>query len=189
MGRADVLLRFLQLISKDSPRELDPYLENLDNDTEERPLVDQIVDSIVAGDEKLYEKYAQARRQVSTRNPYASAEEAVRSRGHEEALGFFMSRWATLESTLRRKSEKEQLTTGAPQRWSSIVRLLQRLDVPEPLSEEINYIRQIRNQVVHGVETPSEEELRTTGRFLEEIVRRLEDMPNPLFEQEFENRQ
>ena len=69
------------------------------------------------------------------------------------------------------------------------MRLLQRLDVPEPLSEEINYIRQIRNQVVHGVETPSEEELRTTGRFLEEIVRRLEDMPNPLFEQEFENRQ
>ena len=38
MGRADVLLRFLQLISKDRPEEIAPFLTDLDEDTEKTPI-------------------------------------------------------------------------------------------------------------------------------------------------------
>ena len=173
MGRADVLLRFLQLISKDKPKELDPYLENLDVDTEVRPLVDQIVDRIIAGDDELYEKYARARREVGSRNPYASAEEAARVQGHEEALGSFLSRWITFESTVRRKAGDEG-SAEIQRRRLPTTRLLDQLSIPPGLREEIAYIRRIRNQAVHGVETPPPEQLEAAGRFLEQITAQLE---------------
>lgn len=173
MGRADVLLRFLQLISKDSPKELDHYLEDLDTDTELRPLVDQIVDKIISGEEELYKKYEQARREASSRNPYASAEEAARTLGYEEALGHFLSRWINLESTLRRKAE-EMGSTDVPRTRVSTLGLLEQLQIPKELREEIYYIRRLRNQAVHGIETPPPEQLETAGRFLEQIVTQLQ---------------
>ncbi len=173
MGRADVLLRFLQLISRDKPKELDPYLEDLDTDTEPRPLVEQIVDRIIAGDDELYQKYAQARREVSARNPYASAEEVARTQGYDEALGYFLSRWINFESTIRRKLE-EQGSAGIAHMRLPTPRLLDQLQIPQGLREEIDHIRRIRNQAVHGIETPPPEQLEAAGRFLEQILEQLD---------------
>lgn len=178
MGRADVLLRFLQLVSKDKPKELDPYLADLDIDTELRPLVDQIVDRIIAGDEELYNKYSQARREVSPRNPYASAQESTRSQGYEEALGYFLSRWIDLEAALRSKAEEDHTETTNVRTYmgarASTIRLLDQSQIPENLKQEINYIRQIRNQAVHGIETPPPEQLEAAGQFIEQVLEQLE---------------
>lgn len=171
MGRADVLFRFLQLIGKDRPRDLDPYLENLDQDTESRPLVDQIVDTIISGDETLYEKYAQARREVGSRNPYSSADESTERGDYTQAFGFFMTRWIKLETTMRtilqrdRKTKREYMmpTVGALKAF-----------VPQKWLGEIDYIRRLRNEVVHGIEIPDPEQLIAAGQFIDKILEEID---------------
>ncbi len=164
MGRADVLFRFLQLIEKDCPEDLDPYLENLDQDTEIRPLADQIVDAIISGDEALYKTYDQARREVGPRNPYSSADEPRED--YTRALGFFMTRWIKLETKIRTILQRDQKTEG---RYVSITATLKNFVPPEWLGE-IDYIRRLRNEVVHGMDIPNPEQLTAAGQFIDKIL-------------------
>lgn len=173
MGRADVLLRFLQLIGKDGPDDLDPFLKDLDCESEERPLVDQIVDRIIAGDETLYDKYAQARKDVGSRNPYSSPDDKS-TKYYEEALGFFISRWSKLEEIMRNRAEqkldrKDPLFRSKSQMWWRF----RDIGIPASTSREIDSIRRLRNQVVHGAEAPPPDRLMSAGKFTEEILKEL----------------
>lgn len=167
MGRADVLLRFLQFISKDKPQDIEPYLTGLDDDTEHRPIVDQIVDKIIAGDENLYEKYAQARREIGSRNPYASVEDLADQSKKSQALGFFISKWIDLENTLQRLADNK-VAFRLP-----LPLLLQRLKLPKDTRQQIDFIRYFRNKTVHGIELPAEEQLIEVGNLIEKLIEEL----------------
>ena len=168
MGRADVLLRFLQLIGKDRPRDLDPYLEGLDDDPEQRPLVDQIVDRILAGNDDLYEKYAQARKEVGTQNPYSSRDEK-KTPAYEAQLGNFVSRWTELETFLRDKTSVHEINRPLSSKlWASWINKNNVLS--EDLRWEVNSIRHFRNEVIHGMKKPSREQLAAAADLLERIL-------------------
>ena len=169
MGRADVLFRFLQLIEKDCPEDLDPYLENLDQDTESRPLVDQIVDAIISGNEALYNTYDQARREVGPRNPYSSADEPRED--YTQALGFFMARWIKLETTIRTILQRDREPKRAYMPTAAVFRNL----VPQEWLEEIDSIRHLRNRVVHdGTDIPNPERLLKAGHFIDDILEEID---------------
>ena len=172
MGRADVLLKFLQLISKDKPKDLDPYLENLDTDSEERPLVDQIVDMIIAGDKDLYAKYEQARLEVGSRNPYSSIEEVTKTIDYQKILGYFLTQWTTLENYLRGLFRDLEPTRAITTRYLTDD-FLRQLNLPEDAVMRIYSIRQLRNQVVHGIEMPDPQELKHAGEFLENFINKI----------------
>jgi hypothetical protein len=174
MGRADVLLRFLQLTKKDRPQDIEQYLEELDKDTERRPIVDQIVDRMIAGDINLYKEYERARREVGSRNPYASAEDLEDSGIGTHELGAFLLQWTVLETVLRRTVER---TRGESRAYVfPTARLLREFEwISEETQSEIDYLRRLRNQVVHGVENTDKVQLIEARRFIRRVLAKLRD--------------
>jgi len=172
MGRADILLRFLQLIGKDRPQDIEPYLKELDDDTEHRPLADQVVDLIIAGDRNLYGKYEQARKDVGPRNPYSSPESQAVAKGQAHALGNFLSKWIALETELR-KEEESVGERSRPFSNSVWYWMRHRNIFTGNTLKQIEYIRQLRNQAVHGIDPPSEATLNDAGNLLEQILSEL----------------
>lgn len=174
MGRADILHRFLQLIDKDRPQDLDPYLENLDGNTEQRPLVDQIVDRIITGDKTLYEKYAQAQQEIGSRNPYSSVDESFTNENYVNALGFFMTRWIQLEAKIRDavRSKSPRDTRSFTYDISFFVTIMQ---LSEGIEQELQHIRKLRNNAVHGLNVPSQDELFSAGKIIETILAEIEN--------------
>jgi hypothetical protein len=185
MGRADVLLRFLQLTEKDRPEDIEEYLEELDKDTERRPIADQIVDRMIAGDINLYKQYERARREVGLRNPYASAEDQEEIANRQQALGAFLEQWAVLEKVLRHIIERRQGESRAY--VFPTVRLVRMFDwISEETQVDIDYLRRLRNQAVHGVEILDEAQLiearRITKRVLSELREQAPEDVKPIFD-------
>jgi hypothetical protein len=171
MGRADVLLKFLQIIQKDRPHDIEPYLHDLDAESEQRPLADQIVDRIIAGDKSLYKHYAEARREVGARNPYASPEDASKDTSRERAIGSFMSKWIDLETTLRRHSAPTASSAYHYKLWSQ---LLHSAALKPETRQELEAIRRLRNEAVHGIEPPDPQRLREAAMVLQKALAELE---------------
>jgi hypothetical protein len=174
MGRADVLLRFLQLIDKDRPQDIEQYLEELDQDTERRPIADQIVDRIIAGDVELYKTYGRARGEVGGRNPYASAEELGQNTSRTQELGAFLEQWIVLETALRRVLEGTQGSARA--HVFPTPKLLRRVEwISEDSQADLDYVRWLRNQAVHGVELPNAIQLIEARHFISHVLSKLRE--------------
>lgn len=171
MGRADVLFRFLQLIGKDRPNDVDVYLKQLNIRDENRPIVDQLVDAIIAGDQELYEKYEQARREVGSRNPYGSTEDQAEQHTYEWALGFFLSKWIAFETAIRSMAERVLDNYKAP-----LPQLLYKLELFSGKDMQVvDYIRRLRNDLVHGFRVPDDQYILEAGKLLDELLAKLRD--------------
>jgi hypothetical protein len=144
--------------------------------TERRPIADQIVDRIIAGDKKLYEQYAQARKEVGTRNPYASAEDSEDQSNRERAVGYFMWKWIAFERTLGALAEAK-LSPDNPIRDYAPRNFIRLLNLPKEKLQQIDYIRDLRNQTVHGTLSPNVPELLEAGKILEELEKIVADIP------------
>ncbi|MBF8982730.1 RelA/SpoT domain-containing protein [Lutibacter sp. B2] len=170
MGRADILFRFLQFAKLDKPEAISEYINDLDLDTEKRPIVDQLVDRIVTGDAQLYDLYIVAREEVGVRNPYSSKSDKRTLLTEQNALGYFISKWIILESVIRDVMNKKYPNMGS----SNILytpKMLGSLEVfDSSIIDEINYIRKLRNQVVHGIEIPTDDSLMKAGKYLEDTI-------------------
>jgi hypothetical protein len=172
MGRADVLLRFLELISKNKPHDLDPYLDKLDPSDESTPIVDQIVDRIIAGDQQLYEKYAKARQEVGPRNPYGSTEEEP---GPRLAFAKFIARWIDLERELRERARAQ----GLPRSTMAVFNpsFLLELGLAKEEVQQFVRLRGIRNMAIHGMGALDEDELKQASEAISAILDRIETLP------------
>lgn len=170
MGRADVLFRFLHLIGKDRPADIDFYLKDLDVKNEDRPIADQLVDLIIAGDENLYEKYEQARKDVGSRNPYASEDERS-TESYIHTIGFFLSKWIAFELAVR-SIAKEKLGVDHRPFFSILTQL--HLISPNDI-QSVEYVRKLRNDLVHGIRTPQKEYVVEAGHLIERILGDIKD--------------
>jgi hypothetical protein len=170
MGRADVLFRFLHLIGKDRPADIDFYLKDLDVKNEDRPIADQLVDLIIAGDENLYEKYEQARKDVGSRNPYASEDDRS-DESYLHTIGFFLSKWIAFELAVRSIAKEKLGVDRAP--FFSILQQLQLIS-PNDL-QSVEYVRQLRNDLVHGIRTPQKEYVVEAGYLIERMLNNVKD--------------
>ena len=172
MGRADILHMFLQISELDRPECLEQYLLELDTDTEKRPIVDQIVDRILATNPNLYEVYNRSRVEVGVRNPYSSRNEKISYLSDEQALGYFISRWIAFEYAIRKIARKKLQIPEI--RFMLNANYLLKLGIlEENYAYEIESIRRMRNEVVHGIEFPPEEQLTRAGQFLENLLKQL----------------
>lgn len=170
IGRADVFFRFLQLTGLDSPYKLEPYTSKLDPKQTNRPVVEQIVDQILAENESLYEAYNRARLTVSESDPYGKPDENISYFAEERALGFFMRRWIAVEKVAQRLWQ----SALSNQDFDKIKSLQEtRASVlDEKTKKQFEAIRELRNQVIYGTTFPSEQELIRAGRILEKILHR-----------------
>jgi hypothetical protein len=175
MGRADILFRFLELVSKNRPSDLDAYLDKLDPDDESRPIVDQIVDRIIAGDQSLYEKYAQARNEAGPRNPYASPDDEP---GLRLAFAKFIGSWINLERALRERARDQNRLVHPPMAVFT-PRLLEELGLSKEERYELTRLRNLRNMAIHGVGVLDENELKQANGAILQILDRIKVLPRP----------
>lgn len=180
MGRADILYKFLRMANMDRPECLREYIINLDPDTEKRPLIDQIVDRILTGDAELYNLYNKARYDIGAMSPYnLKQEKLLNSSKDQEALGYFLARWIVFEKIIRDISEKRDIRTNRSPMMFTKFDLLRLNLIDENLAFEIDSIRRLRNQVVHGIDFPDKETLFGSGKFLENVLLQISERVEP----------
>lgn len=142
MGRADVLFKFLQLMGKNRPKDLDEYLKQLDPQ-DQRPIVEQLIDLIIAGDEQGYDTYDQARKEVSLGSHDAGT-------GAKPKLQGFLEKWIEFEAKLRSIAHLTKANYTGPLSPS----LLRELKVFSNVDDLhiVDTLRRLRNQIVHGTD-------------------------------------
>lgn len=99
LGAVDILYTFLGALGRTRPDDVAPYLADLDENFEERPVAEQIADLIVGADPKLYTLYQRA----SSLARHPSLRPKSMSEGEERdfaAVGEFIKAWADFEKVL-----------------------------------------------------------------------------------------
>lgn len=167
LGRINVLYRMLSKLDSASPEGLQPYLENISTDFERRPLADQIIDRMLAEDPARYEAYENARAHelgLQTTSDYKGQET-----DQEQATGRFLARWIELEKKLRSIAPNTK-------RWlvpsTSFITDILRYDSRR--AAEFDYVRRFRNNLVHGVETPTASDINAATQVLDTILQDME---------------
>jgi ppGpp synthetase/RelA/SpoT-type nucleotidyltranferase len=143
LGRVDRLFDLLKQIDKVTPAELEPYLESLHDELEKRPLADQVIDALLSENPSLYETYNAAREDLQPDRPSSADVESA------QALQHFLRSWVKLEDLLNELAV-ESLGSSPKRSRSSILQLLQAVPLPPGVRGEVEYLRRVRNSVVHG---------------------------------------
>ena len=170
LGRVDLLYGLLDRLQLATPDQLSPYVSALSSDTERRPLAEQIVDQLLAEDESRYRLYEEVRAAQNRALRFWSPEERLLHPEIQGAIGFFLTQWIAFERMTREASaDREKSRAVVPTR-----RVLERLGILDPQARaDIERIRRLRNNLVHGVEIPDFEEIREAGQRLAQILSRL----------------
>jgi ppGpp synthetase/RelA/SpoT-type nucleotidyltranferase len=178
LGRVDILFDFLKRISLESPDELEPYIRALDPDVEGRPIAEQIIDRMLAADPSRYSAYSAVRDERDRQRSFESPVEARRSADQHQALGRFLANWIAFERIVREAAEP--YTIGMARK--AIVpnrRVLQTMEALDAKSLfEVERLRRLRNNLVHGIESPSAQHISEATEMLGDIISELEHSPN-----------
>jgi ppGpp synthetase/RelA/SpoT-type nucleotidyltranferase len=180
LGRVDVLFEFLKKIGLETPEAIEPYIRALDPDVEGRPIAEQIIDQILAADPTHYSAYSEVRDERERQRSFESPVEAQRSADQHEALGRFLANWITFERIIREAAEPLAMgTTHGP--VVPTKRVLQRLEAVDQVGLfEVERLRRMRNNLVHGVETPGAPYILDAAEALARLIAKLAESPNPI---------
>lgn len=173
MGRVDVLFRLLQIAELARPDPLLPYLENLDAETERRPLADQVVDRILAARSDLYDEYIEMRRALGSSSRLTGVGTSAPS---PEIVGSFLHKWIVLERfsrALARLRRPDNTRAGFMSRsmWRDVL--------PSDVVSQLETLRRPRNNVVHGIAIPEDHILSAADQELASLLNTLEASDNP----------
>jgi ppGpp synthetase/RelA/SpoT-type nucleotidyltranferase len=177
-GRVDDLLELITELDLNTPSKIAPYLLPLHDDLETRPLADQVIDGIIAGDDDRARKYLRIGSRRTTNDVSTSQLGSPGGGGIESkdgtyhlAVGRFLHAWATLEQ--RAASIYGRRPNAATR--TSINRKLEVLknELETPLYEEMLALQTMRNGLVHGAQTYNATSLESAANLVEAILRAL----------------
>ncbi|MFD6094847.1 GTP pyrophosphokinase family protein [Nocardiopsis flavescens] len=170
LGRVDLLFNFIKELGLSAADSLRPYLQNLHNNLEIRPLSEQIIDALLEEDQSRYEKFFNIQKKAGANNSETPQKNNI---NHE--FGRFLSSWIILEKLLREllpvtpQQQRVPLTTG---------RMINEITtINDETRFEINQLRVMRNRLVHGIETPPAEQLKSAADRMEGIIQELNEQP------------
>lgn len=172
LGRVDLLFALLSRLGLATPSALEQYVENFDADTERRPVAEQVIDAVLAANEDRYKAFDELRVEMGLgeATPGALSEDQER----HAVLGAFLLAWVRLEQVLYESMELQGAARRNPHlRWisrTSYAKLLNPADI-----DALDVLRRLRNEVVHGVEARSAEELRAATEQLRRLTAALEE--------------
>lgn len=173
LGRVDFLFQLLERLGLATPAKLAPYLDALHADTEARPVAEQIVDRLVSEDASRYRMYDEVRllEQPFSSLAFVSSSQTAGSNERELAIGRFMTEWITFERFLR-----QTLPATGPRPVVPTPRTIDLLlGVSTSDRQEMDRIRRLRNELIHGVSFPHDEDIRDATESLRRINERLTD--------------
>jgi ppGpp synthetase/RelA/SpoT-type nucleotidyltranferase len=161
LGEVDVLFDFINELNINTVEQLAPYLDALDGNVELRPLSQQIIETLLTEDANRYKVYNSVR---SQRIP-AFYEPDAEDLNIESHVGNFISHWIELEKVLR-----EVAPSDSRKPLILNTRLLTRLNLLDDESfGDLERLRRMRNNLVHGIETPSAADLADAAQHIDEI--------------------
>jgi len=168
LGKVDLLYLFLceldltkPELDLTDPKKLGLYIKSLSDNTklpdntELRPLSEQIIDKLLEGGQEYYDAYDRARSKFDLKS-------------RSQILGEFLSEWIKFEQMSIKKREQLEPEEKPALRGSPFTNL--ESFVPKDYIPEINKIRRLRNNLVHGVETHDTRDIDEATRRLKEIV-------------------
>ncbi|MET9292990.1 RelA/SpoT domain-containing protein [Streptomyces sp. NPDC003077] len=169
LGRVDVLFRLLAELGLQTPERLAPYLDSLHGNLEMRPLAEQVIDALLLVDPSRYDVYDALRTESRGTTDGDDSEQA----DLHQQIGRFLSSWVELEKLVREYAS----THGHTRPMMPTLRVLESLEVADrETRREIDLLRRMRNNVVHGIEIPP------VG-YLTEATERIETITTKLREQ------
>jgi hypothetical protein len=173
MGRVDILFRLLQTAELARPDRLLPYLENLDAETERRPLADQVADRILAARPELYDQYLEMRRTLGSTARLSGVGANAPS---PEIIGSFLHNWIVLERFSRalarvRRPDDRRVGFMSPRIWRDVL--------PPQQVSQLERLQRLRNNLVHGIAIPEDELLAAADHELASLLSALEASNNP----------
>ena len=169
LGEVDILYSLLRKLDIASPEDISPYISSLHSETEKRSVAQQIIDQILAAEPERYTAFAEVRKES---DQGIIIDESINT-AKNKAIGYFISQWICFERfiheiTILRDIDSKFMGTST--------RVLKKLDLfNENLIGELEYIRRIRNNLVHGVETPDLAYITSAGQSVERIMKGLLD--------------
>ena len=174
IGRVDLLYALLDKLGMRTPDALAPYLAALSGDIERRPLAEQIVDQLVAEEKARYDLYEAIRlARDHDVTELDQAEQPAVSPDLHEAMGLFLAKWIKVEQLVRQIILERG---GGPSRLVlPTARTLQALEISDAAARaEMERIRRLRNNLVHGIEVPSTQDLFDAAERLDAVIAELE---------------
>lgn len=178
MGRIDILFGFLKETHLDTPKKMAPFLKGITTDTEKRPLTDQIVDRILIQRSDLYPTYTQVRRGLEAKIPSRFKSIGVPTITKKKAIGEFLVSWIKIEHILT-ELVKFMKFRVSPQKIVS-PRIIRRLNILDDDSlNEIESLRMLRNNLVHGIEIPQTAYIMSAARTIDNLIERIRSQNNP----------
>lgn len=174
MGRADVLWELLREAKLNNGSKLREYLGDPRDLWSSEPMSNQIADRILAVRPELYDFYSELLANLSF--TYAYEHKDPSALVQSDAIGRFFSRWIVFERTHSIHSKLHGnaalKSLADPQGWTRKIKLSQ------TAIENIREARVVRNNLVHGIEIPTQQELDVETRRLDEILHELEHHPD-----------
>jgi len=158
VGRVDILFALLEGLEIASPKQLDPYLEALHGNLEERPLADQVIDALLAEDPDRYSTYSRLK---------VVADQDTRYR----LVGEYLTIWARLENLIRNAARADDGQRALLPRSTELV---SRGLLDKEWRGVFDFARDIRNSIVHTGEVPSSEALSNIIALVNDLVAEIE---------------
>lgn len=165
LGRVDFLFEFLRRLQLLQSRELSPFLDALSDDFDGRAISEQIVDQLLIQDASRYTTW----HEITGASDSAFGLTVPGGDKHTQQLIEFLTSWIELEHAMRAYSDKHSTKL-------KISQLGDLLELPPGWREGLESMRQMRNEVVHGMKVPKESQLSVAKSMIDAVVGRLQKL-------------
>lgn len=174
LGKVDVLFKFCDVIDFNRPDKIKKFISKVVFIEDERPIAEQIIDSILIEHPKYYETFEKVKLQLISRKHYKTQfEELSSEQSYQSLIGRFISKWITLERTL--KKEMKSNSSDDYNKTNRLMAFTGKLLFENNIIEEqdfrqFEYLRRFRNMLVHGIEMPDESAFLTAIEMIEVLL-------------------
>jgi ppGpp synthetase/RelA/SpoT-type nucleotidyltranferase len=159
MGRVDLLFQLLRQYQKNQPGTIRPLLSAVTTDPDtERGIGEQLIDLFIGNSKERYAAFESIRAFDSSSPFYRTGPD----QSSERAVGSFLAAWISLERILRQRTKGRKFWFGGQIPGVSAV-----------LFQEINGLRMLRNEVVHGTRVPTPEILASATTRIKGVISQL----------------
>jgi ppGpp synthetase/RelA/SpoT-type nucleotidyltranferase len=157
MGRVDLLFQLLRHYQKNRPGVIKPLLSAVTTDADyERPIGEQLIDLFIGNSKERYATFESIRAFDASSPFYRKGPDETT----ERAVGAFLTAWIALEKLVRQRTGSNRAL------WRSDL-----IPGVSPASaQQVQILRRLRNELVHGIQTPNPESLTVATNQIKTVV-------------------
>ena len=174
IGRVDILLKFLQKIGMDNPKEIHMYLDSFDKMKESvgsKTIVDCFADLILNHYPDYYRQYVEAKFESSFNNPYISIQKQMLLGKENEQLNSFVEKWILFEKAIKALEQKNITQSRS---ISDIIR--RHLTADEIILDTVKNLEKTMNHIIYSSDIPDNLQLRNAADSITLILNKLAEL-------------